>query len=1038
MHTYKVLVFLILCVFYGGFAWAQPGQLSIQRVDMMPAQPTPYNMRNWEQVAQRYDSLVYDVTRSGQYLPLSFLSPAGINYPEYPAFRLHTYVGTNAPFGNEAINVLPSLVGASLVGIDKRSQYGYDWIRMAQDFYNKNNGEHIYLNSPSTSSGNDWWYDMMPNVFFYQLYDLYPGLGTVADSQFVSVANRMLASVQAMGGNDAPWAVPYMNYRAWNFRTMTPNPNGVPEPEAAGAYAWLLYNAWKVTGNPAYLKGADWSMEFLNNWQSNPSYELQLPYGTLTAARMNAELGTRYDIAKLLNWSFDRGALRGWGTIVGNWGGFDVSGLVGEANDNGNDYAFQLNGMQQAAALVPMVRYDKRYARAIAKWVLNLANASRLFFPGFLPAQQQDASAWSAVNDPRQVMGYEAMRQQWQGLTPFATGDAVNGGWAATNLALYGTSSVGYLGAMVKRTNVDRILQIDLLKTDFFGDTAYPTYLYYNSFSGVRTVQLSVGDVPVDIYETLSESFIQQDVTGTVQLSIPPNQAVMVVLCPANGSVSYEDNRMLVDGIVVDYGQTTVAYNRPPRLKSLAAATSVLQVGQQLQVYATAEDSEQDPLSYSWEVVGGSLQGEGAVTVFQAPTTPGSAVVRCIVTDTQGQSDTASLQLTVVAEINVAPQLLSIEKSTPYAAPAESVQISCDAVDANGDQLTFSWSASGGSFSGSGSSVVWTAPASQGIYSITVTVADEQGLSAAGSTTLWVRTFSQPAGNLVAHYPFSGNAQDVSGNQLHGQANGAILTTDAWGNPQRAYYFNGGSQHIAVANHPLLNHQAAISVSAWFRANALPDRETFLLSHGSWQNRWKLSVTQDRKLRWTVNTLGGIGDLDGPERLETDTFYHLTATYDGSYLALYFNGELHAYKALSGLMRTTTLPLLMGQMLPSDASYNFKGVIDEVKLYNYAMPPAEVMERYLGEISADAAPAATENRSWQLLPNPAATYLLLDAPAWGGRLLSYRITDLGGRLVQTGVIAGGEEVDISLCMPGVYFLSIQTDAGWQTARFVKI
>jgi hypothetical protein len=93
----------------------------------------------------------------------------------------------------------------------------------------------------------------------------------------------------------------------------------------------------------------------------------QLPYGTLAAARMNAETGTQYNIEKFVNWSFNKGPLREWGTIVGNWGGFDASGLVGEARDSGNDYAFQLNGVQQAAALIPMVRYDKRFARAIRK-----------------------------------------------------------------------------------------------------------------------------------------------------------------------------------------------------------------------------------------------------------------------------------------------------------------------------------------------------------------------------------------------------------------------------------------------------------------------------------------------------------------------------------------------------------------------------------------------------------------------------------------------------------------------------------------------
>jgi hypothetical protein len=166
--------------------------------------------------------------------------------------------------------------------------------------------------------------------------------------------------------------------------------------------------------------------DFLQQLTKNPSYELQLPYGTYIAARINAELGTEYDIQKFTTWSFDRGHLRGWGTIVGKWGGMDVSGLVGEANDNGNDYAFQLNGVQQAAALVPMVRYDKRFANAIGKWMLNLANATRLFYPGFLPAHLQDGTAWSDTNDPERIIGYEALREKWNG-NPITVlhGDAV-------------------------------------------------------------------------------------------------------------------------------------------------------------------------------------------------------------------------------------------------------------------------------------------------------------------------------------------------------------------------------------------------------------------------------------------------------------------------------------------------------------------------------------------------------------------------------------------------------------------------------------
>lgn len=1029
LATYTYLLFL-LCL---QAAWAQPGQIAIARVELMPNQPSPYNVRDWREVALSYDTFVYDLQRSGQYLPLCYINPAGVNYPQRETFRLHTYVGTNSPFGNEAINVLPSLVGATLVGIDKSSQPGRNWVLMAQDFFNKANGENLYLNNAGASSGNDWWYDMMPNVYFYQLYDLYPDMGGEAELQFTAIAGRFLEAVRAMGGADAPWSPAYMNYRAWKFSTMEPNSNGVPEPEAAGAFAWALYNAWKETGNPEYLKGAEWSMEFLDGWPSNPSYELQLPYGTLTAAKMNAEIGTDYDIEKMVNWSFDRGQLRGWGTIVGNWGGFDVSGLVGEANDAGNDYAFLMNGLQQAAALAPMVRYDKRFARAIGKWMLNLSNATRLFFPGFLPPNLQDASAWSSANDPGQAIGYEALRESWQGLSPFSTGDAVNGGWAATNLALYGTSSVGYLGAMVEKTNVDKILKADLLKTDFFRGEAYPTYLFYNSHNIARAVQFDVGNGPADIYEALSEDFIVLNASGTVSLDIPANEAILVVVCPAGGDIAYEQNKMLVNGVVVDYRQSALPFTRPPRIKALAAAANPLETGGTTALYCTVSDAASGTLTYQWSTTEGGISGSGSEVAFTAPNVEAEVEIQCIVTDMEGGGDTAVLLLSVVPEINTPPQIIGIHKSRPYAAPGESLLLTCLATDTQDDTLAYSWVAAGGIISGAGSSVEWTAPMTEGIFQLTVAVTDSGGLSAMATAGILVKIFSG-SGELIADYPFSGNADDISGNGLHGQANGAILTADRFGNPQSAYYFNGGAQHIAVPNGPILNFQDGITASCWFNAGDLPDKETFLLSHGSWQSRWKLSVTPEKRLRWTVNSFGGIGDLDATISLQTDSFYHVAATYDGGLMALYLNGELHSYKALNGQMRATSAPLLMGQMLPGEANYNFKGVLDEVKLYDYALDPEAV--KTLFETGATSSGEVFSSSSLLLFPNPASESLTVVLPG----LEEVRVFDLAGRLAAAEKVNGREQIVLQLSgwKTGVYVIVGIGGKGLFPGRFVKM
>ena len=1003
----------------------------------MPNQPAPYNMRNWNQVALKYDSFAYDLQKTGQYLPLVYVKPAGTNYPQNPAFGLHTYVGTNSPNGNEAINVLPSLVSATLAGVDKTSQFGLNWLLMSQDFFNKNNGENIYLNNAGGGSGNDWWYDLMPNVYFYQLYDLYPNTVGDAENQFVTIADRFLASVKALGGNDAPWQKANMDYRAFNFKTMTPNPNGVHEPEAAGAYAWVLYSAYLKTGNTEYLKAAEWSLEFLSDWDSNPSYELQLPYGTYTAARMNAEIGTKYNVEKMVNWSFDRGPLRGWGTIKGTWGGFDVSGLVGEANDNGNDYAFQLNGVQQAAALVPMVRYDKRFARAIGKWVLNLANATRLFYPGFLPGTYQDATAWSNTNDPDRVVGYEALREKWQGLSPYSTGDALGGNWAATNLSLYSTGSIGYLGSIIETTNVDKILKINLLKTDFFGGNAYPTYLYYNSHNTTQSVQIDLGSTMVDVYNALSETFLLEDASGITNLSIPANQAILVTLCPAGGVITYDQNKMQVDGVVVDFNQTAQPYQRGPRIQSVAAAVSPVEFGETTAVFGKVQAGDSGTLTYTWSTNSGVITGSSDQVNWTAPGSAGVSTITLIVKDGNGLADTMTLDITVVPEINKAPVITSLEKSEPFIAPGGSITVNCIAADPNNDPMTFAWTTSGGSIAGTGSSVQWNAPVTEGIYDIKVKVTDDEGLFSEVTTKVLVKVFAATGGDLIAYYPFSGNANDLSGNQLNGQASGTAYVTDYFGNTGMASYFNGVNSRVTVPVQPILNFQDAITVSCWFNAAELPNKESFVISHGSWQNRWKVSFTPDKKLRWTVNSLNAVADLDSDIPFSIDSFYHVTATYDGQLMAIYLNGRLHSYKPLNGKIRTANVAFLIGQMLPGETAYNFKGTIDEVKIWNYAFTPDAVENLYQTATTGLFSPPVFAGKL-HVTPNPVSDQISVKIPAESDGLLT--VTDLSGRLIFSQKTQEGNVVQLNAThwKQGVYVVNFKNKTGIYTERIVKI
>jgi hypothetical protein len=58
------------------------------------------------------------------------------------------------------------------------------------------------------------------------------------------------------------------------------------------------------------------------------------------------------------------------------------------------------------------------------------------------------------------------------------------------------------------------------------------------------------------------------------------------------------------------------------------------------------------------------------------------------------------------------------------------------------------------------------------------------------------------------------------------------------------------------------------------------------------------------------------------------------------------NGELESFMPWSGALLTPSIDLMVGQMLPTDANYNFQGVIDDIRIYNYALSYPQVQILY--------------------------------------------------------------------------------------------
>ncbi len=540
-------------------------QTDISRISMMPNQPEPYKMLDWKQISLEFDDYVFNFDLEGEHLPFIWIDDSRHNFDQ-ETFGLFTAIG-DVRFGkhvhngefHEALNGIGAVLGASLVGIDKSRQGGYNFVRMLKNYFNIDNGWNIVMNNTNPAVGGygggyswDFWYDIYPNLLFYAVGDLYPGEEGYAGIMR-TVADQFFEADQIMDGNYG-WAT-------FNFAEMTPVDNGrFKQEDVAAAFSWVLYMAYQKFGNKKYLEGALSAMDALQNLTESRFWEILLPFGAYTAARMNAELGTNFEITKIIDWTFDGTATNrlGWGVIADRWGPYDVHGIVGSVR---NGYGFLMNTFDLAWPLIPMVRYDQSYARSMAKWLLNAANAARLFYPYEIPDQYQLAGAKKEIS--RNVIAYEGLRitdkyktPGFENVSPVALGDGPD--WVKENptesmFSLYGAGHVGIFGSIIKTTNVEKILQIDCLKTDFFRQEAYPTYLYFNPHNEEKTVDIQLGSEPVDLYDAVNRTFVAKNVSGQASFGIAPDAASLIVLTPAGGKISFDGKKMLIDGVVVDY-----------------------------------------------------------------------------------------------------------------------------------------------------------------------------------------------------------------------------------------------------------------------------------------------------------------------------------------------------------------------------------------------------------------------------------------------------------------------------------------------------
>ena len=230
---------------------------------------------------------------------------------------------------------------------------------------------------------------------------------------------------------------------------------------------------------------------------------------------------------------------------------------------------------------------------------------------------------------------------------------------------------------------------------------------------------------------------------------------------------------------------------------------------------------------------------------------------------------------------------------------------------------------------------------------------------------------------LIAYYPFDGDAQDVSGNQNHGTVQEAALAEDRHGNPNSAYEFDGVDDYIDVSDSDSLDTDTTFAVTCWFRCGDLAKVDTIggveaqaIVTYGDDNVDGKNNpiVCVEGKLTWSVRGQDAqYDDLIGTTSLADGTWYHAAVTYDGATAMLYLDGGLEDARAVTMQMDSNSRIWVGGYHNPSNNAehYFFQGSVDDVRIYDRALSPAEIRALYEGETdpTADTTPPTVTARN---------------------------------------------------------------------------
>ena len=183
-------------------------------------------------------------------------------------------------------------------------------------------------------------------------------------------------------------------------------------------------------------------------------------------------------------------------------------------------------------------------------------------------------------------------------------------------------------------------------------------------------------------------------------------------------------------------------------------------------------------------------------------------------------------------------------------------------------------------------------------------------------------------------------ARDTSGKNNHGSIRGARFVKAGKG---YALKFDGVDDYVICKDTPSLGITGPLTYMAWVRPEGLPNADAGIVGKGTHIVGLTIYKTSAGYLYITS------GGNYATTPLKVGQWQLMTGTFDGKTIKLYINGFLKSSNKSQYKKVKRGKNLLIGSFSTGPDQPHFKGLIDQVRVYNRALSLAEIQSLYKAE-----------------------------------------------------------------------------------------